>query len=82
MEVANNMTIENKLTRILNLFFGMNPRNKFWLLEVLLLAKRGELVICNNKIEADDYILCVVDTSILAVTGGTEKTLQDCLYLG
>lgn len=77
MEVANNMTIENKLKRILNLFFGMNPRNKFWLLEVLLLAKRGELVICNNEIEADDYILCVVDTSILAVTGGMEKTLQN-----
>ena len=77
MEVANNMTIENKLKRILNLFFGMNPRNKFWLLEVLLLAKRGELVISNNEIEADDYILCVVDTSILAVTGGTEKTLQN-----
>ena len=77
MEVANNMNIENKLKRILNLFFGMNPRNKFWLLEVLVLAKRGELVICNNEIEADDFILCVVDTSILAVTGGTEKTLQD-----
>lgn len=77
MEVANNMTIENKLKRILNLFFGMNPRNKFWLLEVLLLAKRGELVICNNEIDADDYILCMVDTSILAVTGGTEKTLQN-----
>lgn len=74
---ANNMTIENKLKRILNLFFGMNPRNKFWLLEVLLLAKRGELVICNNEIDADDYILCMVDTSILAVTGGTEKTLQN-----
>ncbi|MBR3454402.1 MAG: N-6 DNA methylase [Bacteroidaceae bacterium] len=77
MEVANNMNIEKKLKRILNLFFRMKPRNKFWLLEVLLLAKRGELVICNNEIEADDFILCVVDTSILAVTGGTEKTLQD-----
>ena len=77
MDGTNNMTIENKLKRILDLFFGMNPRNKFWLLEVLLLAKRGELVICNNEIEADDFILCVVDTSILGVTGGTEKTLQD-----
>ncbi len=77
MDGTNNMTIENKLKRILDLFFGMNPRNKFWLLEVLLLAKRGELVICNNEIEDDDFILCAVDTSILAVTGGTEKTLQD-----
>jgi len=77
MEVANNMNIEKKLKRILDLFFRMKPRNKFWLLEVLLLAKRGELVICNNEIEADDFILCVVDTSILAVTGGMEKTLQD-----
>lgn len=77
MAVANNYTVEEKLKHILNLFFGMNPRNKFWLLEVLLLAKRGEIVICNNEIDTDDYLLCEVDTSLLAVTGGTEKTLKD-----
>ena len=77
MVVANNYTIEDKLKHILNLFFGMNPRNKFWLLEVLLLAKRGEIVICHNEIDTNDYLLCEVDTSLLAVTGGTEKTLKD-----
>ena len=77
MLVANNYTVEEKLKHILNLFFGMNPRNKFWLLEVLLLAKRGEIVICHNEIDKDDYLLCEVDTSLLAVTGGTEKTLKD-----
>ena len=77
MTVANNMTIENKLKCILDLFFGMNPGNKFWILEALLLAKRGELVICNNEIEDDDHILCAVDTSLLAVTAGTDKILKE-----
>lgn len=77
MEVANNYTVEEKLKHILNLFFGMNPRNKFWLLEVLLLAKRGEIVICHNEIDTDDYLLCEIDTSLLANTGGTAKTLKD-----
>ena len=77
MAVANNYSVEEKLKHILNLFFGMNPRNKFWLLEVLLLAKRGEIVICHNDVNTDDYLLCEVDTSLLAVTGGTEKTIKD-----
>ncbi len=77
MMVAKEFGVEEKLKRIFDLFFGMNPRNKFWLLEVLLLAKRGELFITYNAVEKGDLILCDVDTSLLAVTGGTENKLKD-----
>lgn len=76
MGVDSRMTVEQKLKHVIDLFFGMNPRNKFWLLEVLLLAKRGEIFFCNNEIEEDDFILCRLDSDLLAHTAGTSEILR------
>ena len=82
VEMSDNIFYEevkvvDKLKKVKDVFFGMNPRNKFWILEALLVAKRGELIICDNEVTKDDFILCCVDTSLLAVTGGTDKTLKE-----
>lgn len=69
-------SVQDRLNQMTHLFFGMNPANKFWLLEVLLIAKRGELFIVDNEIDKDDHVLCKLDMDLLRVTGGTSRTME------
>ena len=53
-----NMSSETvKFNKAADLFFGMNPTNRFWILLALYFAKRKQLVVINNYSNDDDGLL-------------------------
>lgn len=61
-----------KFYKVVDLFFGMNPSNKFWILYTLLFAKRDWLRIIDNYDGSEGFELAKMDAELI-----THKAVAD-----